>query len=148
MDVGVRCGFALYDRQGLLRGTWSRNLGHRSRLKPAVSAFLRELPELTHLVLEGGRNLGLTWEREGTRRGLQVVTISAETWRGRLLIPRERRSGKQAKRTAEKLARETMRWAGLSPPSSFTTDLAEAVLIGLWAVLELGWLEQPPTFAS
>lgn len=137
VDVGVHCGLALFERDGRLCQSWSRNFGNRSRLKTAVHAFLGEIPDLAYLVLEGRGDLAVLWQREGKRRGLRVLTISAETWRARLLLPRHRRSGRQAKRHAGPLARQALVDAGLSPPASLTIDRAEAILVGLWAVEEL-----------
>lgn len=102
------------------------------------------MPHLEAVVLEGDRNLGEPWERGSERLGVRTLHVAPEMWRARLLLARQRRSGVQAKATARTLARGLMRWSECSPPKQLSTDAAEAILIGLWGVLELGWLKAPP----
>jgi hypothetical protein len=35
-------------------------------------------------------------------------------------------------------------WSGITRPTSLRHDAAEAILIGLWGVLEAGWLPALP----
>jgi hypothetical protein len=35
-------------------------------------------------------------------------------------------------------------WSGAARPTSLRHDAAEAVLVGLWGVIDAGWLEGPP----
>ena len=115
----------------------SRNLGRRSRLRQAARSLLAPYHELEWIVAEGDPNLAKAWF--GARPGATSRLLSAEIWRPAFFTPRQRSSGSKAKSEAEKLAREVMRAAGLAAPSGLTDDAAEAVLIGLWAVTELGW---------
>ncbi|NMA46951.1 MAG: hypothetical protein GX945_10360, partial [Lentisphaerae bacterium] len=85
-----------------------------------------------------------TWRRSAERRGLTVMIVSAEQWREDLLFKRERRSGRQAKEYAEMLAGRVMDWSGMSRVGPLRHDVAEAVLCGLWAVRQIGWLEAWP----
>jgi hypothetical protein len=144
VDAGLKTGIALFDRDGRLRWCRSRNLGRRERLRRAIRGLLDELPELETLVVEGGGAEGDLWEREGRRRGLRMRRIAAETWREALLLPRERRDAGTAKRAAVRLARRVHGWSGLSGPSTMRHDAAEAVLVGLFAAIEAGWLSGPP----
>jgi hypothetical protein len=101
-------------------------------------------PHLTWLVLEGGGDLAEAWKREAQRRQLAVRQISAEVWRQRLLYPRQQRSGAVAKESATEVARQVIVWSHIRRPTSLRDDAAEAILIGLWGVLEVGWLSQVP----
>ncbi|HEU4561079.1 MAG TPA: hypothetical protein VFS20_24725, partial [Longimicrobium sp.] len=87
---------------------------------------------------------GDAWTREASRRGVATLRISAEDWRRILLYPREQRSGAQAKLTADGLARRVIEWSGAPRATSLRHDAAEAILIGLWGVLEVGWLAEIP----
>ena len=61
-----------------------------------------------------------------------------------LLLPRKQLNRKVAKDEADILARKMIAWSGLKRPTSLRHDAAEAILIGLWGVLELGWLDENP----
>jgi hypothetical protein len=74
------------------------------RLRRGVVTILDEVPDLVWLVLEGGGPLADVWEREGARRAVPALRVAAETWRARLLLDREQRSGPQAKQHADDLA--------------------------------------------
>ncbi len=144
IDLGLRTGIALYGEDGRLCWYRSRNFGTLSRLKRGVSTLLNEIPELCCIVLEGGGTIAEIWQKEAKRRGIQVIRIDAEQWREKLLYQREQRSGSIAKRNADILARRVIEWSGATRPTSLRHDAAEAILIGLWAVLERGWLTKLP----
>ena len=115
-----------------------------SALRRACVAASLQVPNLTCLVLEGGGPLADVWEREAVRRAVPVLRVAAETWRARLLLAREQRSGPQAKQHADDLARRVIAWAGAPRPTSLRHDATEAILVGLWGVLEVGWLPALP----
>ncbi|MBA3469780.1 MAG: hypothetical protein H0T53_09060 [Herpetosiphonaceae bacterium] len=144
VDLGLRTGFALYGDDGRLISYRSQNYGSVPRLRRGAAGVLGDLPELTALVLEGGGVVAEVWESEARRRGLPVFVISAEVWRQRLLYAREQRSGAKAKETADELARRIISWSNAPRPTSLRHDAAEAILVGLWGVLELGWLLAVP----
>lgn len=149
VDLGLRAGLAVYAADGRLQWYRSHNFGTATRLRRGVGSILRDIPNLAWLVLEGGGNLAHIWAREAERRALRVQQVHAETWRQRLLLPRQQRSGQQAKDAADELARRVIGWSGAPKPISLRHDAAEAILIGLWGVLELGWLAQlPPELAG
>ncbi|MFP2904470.1 hypothetical protein ACLESD_05320, partial [Pyxidicoccus sp. 3LFB2] len=81
---------------------------------------------------------------EAARRALPVLRVAAEDWREKLLYAREQRSGSLAKDAADVLARKVIGWSGAAKPTSLKHDAAEAILLGLWAVLEVGWLDRVP----
>jgi hypothetical protein len=144
VDLGLKTGLALYGQDGKLCWYRSQNFGTARRLKSGVHGLLGTIKGLRCLVLEGGGRLALIWEREAKRLGISVKRISAEQWRGRFLYPREQRSGIIAKRSADELARRIIDWSGAVRPKSLRHDTAEAIMIGLWGVLEMGWLDQVP----
>lgn len=144
VDLGLRSGLAFYGRDGRLRWYRSQNFGSQSRLKRAVPSVLHSAAPLAWLVLEGGGPIAEVWEREAARRALPVLRVSAQDWRARLLYAREQRSGGLAKDAADVLARRVIEWSGAPRPTSLRHDAAEAVLLGLWGALEIGWLEQVP----
>jgi hypothetical protein len=141
VDLGLKTGLALYGEDGKLRWYRSKNFGTAARLKRAVHSLLKEIPDLKILVIEGGGEIADIWEREAARRNIPVSRITAEQWRERLLLQRERRTGAMAKETAAELADRVIAWSSLRRPTAPRHDAAEAILVGLWAVLETGWLE-------
>ena len=144
VDLGLRTGIALYGDDGRLRWYRSQHYGAPSRLRRAAGGLLDATPGLCCVVLEGGGDLADLWVREGTRRSLRTRVVGADLWRQRLLLPREQRRGSDAKRHADTLARRVIAWSEAPRPTSLRHDAAEAILVGLWGVLELGWLEAPP----
>ena len=144
MDVGVRAGLALYGDDGRVIWYRSRNFGSTARLRRAAPVVLANIPGLAHVALEGGGVIADIWEREAERLAATVIRVSAEEWRAELLYPREQRSGAQAKQHADALARRAIAWSGAPRPTSLTHDAAEAVLVGLWAVVSIGWLDAIP----
>jgi hypothetical protein len=139
VDVGVRTGLALYDREGRLVRHLSRNLGSAARLRKAIPSLLSEMGEVTVLVLEGGGPLADAWAKEGERRGLHVLRVVAEEWREALFVPGQRKSGTKAKAGARDLAKKVLRTSPATSTKSLRTDAAEAILVGLWAARKLGW---------
>jgi hypothetical protein len=144
VDAGIRAGFALYARDGRLRWYRSRNYGTISRLKRAAYGLVQEIEGLARIVVEGGGPAAEPWVREGARREIPVHQVQAGSWRSALMLARNRRTGADAKEQADTLARRVIDWAGANRPTSLRHDAAEAILVGLWAVVELGWLDEVP----
>lgn len=144
VDLGIRTGLALYGGDGRLLWYRSHNFGTAQRLKRGAAAILNTVPDLAALVIEGGGVLAGVWEKEAERRRLPVLRLHAERWRPFFLLPRDRRSGGEAKKCAGELARRVIDWSGARRPTSLRHDAAEAIMIGLWGVLELGWLAEIP----
>lgn len=144
VDLGLRTGLALYGDDGRLQWYRSQHYGTRSQLKRGVYGLVKELSDLTWIVVEGGGPLAEIWLREAERRGIKAHQIQAGVWRQRLLFDREHRHSAQAKQTANDFARRVIDWAGAPRPTSLRHDAAEAILIGLWGVLEIGWLDDMP----
>lgn len=144
VDLGVRTGLALYAEDGRLRWYRSQNFGNAARLRRGVPSVLDEAGELSYLVVEGGGTLAPAWAREAAAREIEVVWVSAEEWRRLLFYPREHRTGEMAKRRADDMARKVIEWSGARRPTSLRHDAAEAILVGLWGVLRVGWLQVLP----
>ena len=144
VDLGLKTGLALYGRDGRLRWYRSKNFGSAARMKRAVYSLLKEIQGLALLVLEGGGDIAEIWEREAARQNVPVRRISAEQWRECLLLRREQRTGAMAKEAAADLADRVIAWSGLRRPTAPRHDAAEAILIGLWGILETGWLDRLP----
>jgi hypothetical protein len=113
-------------------------------LKKALPRVMDEAPEVAWVVCEGDRHLAALWTRLARLRGAQVMWTSAEVWRPVLLEASARRDGARAKAAAERLARRVIEAIGERRPTSLRHDAAEAILIGLWGLLEIGWLEALP----
>jgi hypothetical protein len=144
VDLGLKTGLALYSEDGKLIWYRSHNFGTTDRLRRGAHGILREIPGLAALVIEGGGNLAVVWEKEAGQRGILVRRIGSEVWREEFLFPRERRSGPEAKKHAGEIARKIIDWSGATRPASLRHDAAEAILIGLWGVLQVGWLTAVP----
>jgi hypothetical protein len=144
VDLGLRAGLARYGQDGRLQWYRSQNFGTQTRLKRAVPQVVLAAQPLAFLALEGGGPVADVWEREALRQALPVLRVQAHDWRPRLLLPREQRGAEAAKRAADGLARRVIAWSGAPRPTSLRHDAAEAILLGLWAALELGWLAAPP----
>ncbi|GAB4154695.1 MAG: hypothetical protein Fur005_06690 [Roseiflexaceae bacterium] len=144
IDLGLRTGLALYGSDGKLRSYRSHNFGSPARLKKGAWAVLNDPGDLEVVVIEGGGDLAEIWLRVVEKRNLRALLINAETWREKLLYAREQRSGAEAKQHADELARRVIEWSNATRPTSLRHDAAEAILVGLWGVLEIGWLERIP----
>lgn len=144
VDLGLKTGLAYYGKAGRLLWYRSRNFGTRSRLRKAANAVLREAGEVEVLVLEGGGDIATPWIAEAKRKGIRVLQLQAGTWREKLLLSRHQRSGKDAKKHADVLARKIITWSEAKNPTSLKHDAAEAICVGFWGVQNLGWLKEMP----
>ena len=137
VDLGLRSGIALFTATGELLRYRSTNFGSRRRLKKAIYGLIRDAGPPSRLVLEGSRDLAAIWEKAAKKQGVEVVCVAPETWRQQLLVPRQRRTGADAKQAALELAREIIEECGGHSPTSLRHDAAEAILIGYWALTSL-----------
>lgn len=144
VDLGLKTGLAVYSADGRLQSYRSQNYGSRERLKRGAEAALDAVAEVRWLAVEGDAALGRVWGRAAQRRGATWTAVSADQWRAVLLHPSERRTGADAKRHADRLARLVIDCSGAAKPTSLRHDAAEAILAGLWACLHFGLIEQLP----
>ena len=133
IDLGLRCGWAAFAAAGQLMAYGSRHFGSRATLRKAAPQILDAYPNLALLVIEGGGDLFVPWEKEAARRGLAVRQVMGEEWRRALLQPYQRRTGKDAKAAADGIARDLIDRSGAKRPTSLRHDAAEAILVGAWA---------------
>ena len=144
VDLGLKTGLALFGENGKLIWYRSHNFGTTDRLRHAVPGILNTTSDLTALAIEGGGNLATVWEKEAKRRGIMLIQIGAEKWRQLFLYDREQRSGTDAKKYAGEMARKVIEWSAAPRPTALRHDTAEAIMIGLWGILHLGWLAELP----
>lgn len=144
VDLGLKTGLALYEHDGRLSWYRSKNYGSTQRLRKDIKNMISSIPGLSYIVVEGDRRLAEYWEREAVRFGIPVRNINAEHWRKTLLYQREQKSGFQAKLHADMIARKVICWSRLKGSTSLRHDAAEAIMIGLWAVIDQGWLPSVP----
>ena len=137
VDLGLRCGWAAFAEDGRLLSYGSRHYGSRATLKKAIPQILDGYPALSLLVVEGGGDLFVPWEKEAARRSIAVKQVWGEEWRRTILLPWQRRTGKDAKAAADGVAREVIERSGAKRPTSLRHDAAEAILVGAWVVTSL-----------
>jgi len=145
IDLGYRTGIAVFSSDGRLEWARSHHFGGISQLRRGSGQILDEVKP-SHLVAEGDRRLYETWCGAAERFRSDCQLVGAEIWRKRLLLPREQRTGALAKKSAHRLAYGVIKWSGVRRPHTLRHDAAEAILLGLWGVLELGWLQEVPEF--
>ncbi len=142
VDCGLKTGLALFDSSPRLIWYRSHHLPTPAVLKRFVYGLLRELPLPFSIVLEGGGQLAEIWSKEAQRRHTPYQQFQAATWRRRLLYDRQHRSTAVAKQSAEQLARLAIEILGEKRAPHLRHDTAEAILIGVYALLERGWLDE------
>lgn len=141
VDVGLHTGLAFFDETTRLHWYRSHHLANPQKLKKIIAKLLRTPPGPTHIYLEGGGQLADLWTREADKLSIAVRQIQAEQWRKRLFFPRQYPNGSRAKREAREVARRIITECGGKKPTHLRHDTAEAILIGLFGLLELGWLD-------
>lgn len=145
VDLGLATAFSVYDRDGRLTGVRSRRFGSKDALRAAAGAILDEIPHVHSVIIEGGGDLAESWQRAAVHRGIHLRIVQASEWRRMFLYERERRDGAQAKTHAVKLAAQVIEWSATKGVTAqLGHDAAEAVLVGLFGVVEAGWLKDPP----
>jgi hypothetical protein len=144
IDLGLRMGWALFATNGRLLDYGAHNFGSKPRLKRGCRWFFDRAPNLDWLLLEGGGFASGPWLAEARRRQIQTLQIDAQTWRQVLFPPRDQAPYFRAKQRADRLARSIIDWSGAKRPTTLRHDSAEAICLGLWGVLELGWLPKYP----
>lgn len=145
VDVGLHTGLALFSENAHLLWYRSHHFSSPAKLKKVIGKLLREEPRPTHLFLEGGGPLAELWILEAEKLAISTVQIHAQQWREKLFYARQHRSGAQAKREADGLARQVIEQLGGKKPTSLRHDTAEAILIGLYGLLQLEWLNDWPS---
>lgn len=141
VDLGVKTGYALYSDNGDLIRYHSHNFGNAQRLKKGVHGILKSCKNLQHLYIEGGGKLEKYWSKEAAKLGVKVNQLHAHDWRKEIYpTAKHQDKSKQTKIFAEKKALEILSKQNAPAPSSLTHDVAEAILIGYYACLQIGWI--------
>jgi Icc-related predicted phosphoesterase len=147
VDLGLRTGTAVFDRNGtvLAVDTWrfhdpeSLDLG----LKDILTAH-----NITHVVIEGeDRKLFYIWRRAIEKfEGVQLARVVADDWRRMLLSKKEMRDARKAKSAAGLIAKQVLKDNEDLRDKKLSSDAAEALLVGRYAVRVLGWItsKEPP----
>lgn len=147
VDLGLRTGVACFGADGTLRYARARRFANRTRLRAAIPSLLTGEGPLAWVVVEGDPALARLWTRAAERLGAQTLRVAPHVWRDALLLPRERRSGQDAKSAALRDAQRLLADAGRSPVVPLKHDAAEAALIGLWALSQVTWPSASPAGA-
>lgn len=144
IDLGLRGGMALFGQDGRLRWYRSQHFGSVTQLRRAATHIIGETQNLQWILSEGDYSLAAVWERVAMKQQVRVQRVSAQAWRGDLLDGSERQSTADTKKNAVAMARRIIDWSDLAQPASLRHDAAEAILIGLWGVMQVGWLDALP----
>ena len=140
VDLGVKTGFALFRSDARLVWFRSQNFGNASRLRRAIPWLLNQEEELSHLIIEGGGPLLKIWKAETEGRNIELICIMADEWRHSLLLDREQRKKKMAKTHAIAYAGKAIGHLCDHRATSLNNDAAEAILIGIYGMQKLGWI--------
>lgn len=148
IDLGLRCGFACFDVDGAggagggdvdaaarLRWYRSQHFANRTVLKAAIPRVLDDAGAVAVLAVEGDSHLADLWAKLAQKRGAHVLRVAPETWRAAVLLPRQQRSGSDAKEAAKALAAEAIDASEAKrPKTALNDDVCEAICLGLYAL--------------
>lgn len=130
----------MFNSRGEMLWFRSQNFGNKARLKKAIPWVLNLEDEMDYIVIEGGGPLRKIWDAQLEKRHIDVMHIMAEDWRSELLLDREQRKGKKAKMYAIQYAENFLIKTAAKKTSTLNVNAAEAILIGIWAMKKLGWI--------
>lgn len=117
VDLGLRSGLAFYDSKGILLSFSYLRFESILTLEDSVCKLLAEssiLHDITHFVLEGDAVYGAIWSTAiqnysiERKKAVEVMYVSPAEWRERMLLKKERKSGKDAKYAAREISRQIM----------------------------------------
>ena len=160
VDLGLKSGVALFNQKGKLiryeQFTFEREsmvdrirtLIHQweSEVNDAVGDENNGSPwKVTHIAIEGG-DVSIFNAWSSVAQDLSVLRVSPEEWRSELLLSKEKSSGADCKAAARLIARQVVADYGIMENHSgkFKTDVAEAVVMGLYVSRKLGWISRSP----
>ncbi len=81
------------------------------------------------------------WDAEFNKRNLTVLRIMADQWRQEIFYQREYRSRKDAKENAKYYATKVIEKLSEIGLTSLNENTAEAILIGLYGMKMLHWVD-------
>jgi hypothetical protein len=137
VDLGLKTAWSVWDGQGRLVSYDSRRFPNRTKMKSGVWTIVREISDIEVVVAEGDPRIAKIWF--ACNRDWETELVQAVDWRPDLLPSRMRRSGSSAKDHAIEKATLLAQSDGSGPTKPLNDDLAEAILLGYWAVTRRGW---------
>lgn len=141
VDLGIRTGLAMYGSDKKLYWFRSQNFGSAARLRRAIPWLLNQEEDLAYVIIEGGGPLLKIWDAELNKRNLEVIKIMADHWRSDLLYFREQQNRNDAKANAIVYAGRVIEKLSDRRATSLDDNSAEAILIGLYGMKRLNWID-------
>jgi hypothetical protein len=155
VDLGLRTGMCLFNDAGNLLRYDDRQFASADHLEQGAAAILSEWEaeagsRISHVAIEGSDPYLLSaWSNAvGDRR---VLHVQPEHWRHDLLTPQECDSWKSSKDASRVVARSIIERFGTAELDrvDYTTDCAEALLLGAHVAQRLGWIRRElPTICA
>jgi hypothetical protein len=155
VDLGLRTGLCLFNDAGNLLRYDDRQFASVDDLEQGAAAILSEWEaeagsRISHVAIEGSDpDLLSAWSNAvGDRR---VLHVQPEHWRHDLLTPKECDSWKSSKDASRVAARGIIERFGSAELDrvDYTTDCAEALLLGAHVAQRLGWIcRELPTICA
>ena len=137
VDLGLRAGLACFRLGARPTLVWYRSAHFASvtTLKTAIPRVLDDAAPLATLVVEGDRHYGDLWSKLAEKRLAIVHRVRPEDWRQAVLLPRQQRSGRDAKSASHEVAREVIEASEAKRPRTpLNDDVAEAICIGVYGI--------------
>jgi predicted phosphodiesterase len=162
VDLGLKSGVSLFNSQGALvryeqfyfqKDTLQRDAGKLiEQWQVDLNDEMTETDDhddkpykVTHIAIEGADGYMLrAWAAAAPNQS--ILRVSPDEWRSDLLLAKEKTSGATSKAAARLIARQVVEDFGMMERHSgkFPTDVAEAVVIGLYVARKLGWIHREP----
>lgn len=131
----------MFRSDGRLLWFRSQNFGNKVRLRKAIPWILNLEDEIDYIIIEGGGPLRKIWDARLEKRNIHAIHIMAEDWRADILLEREQRKGSKAKQKALDYAEKFLLAQSIGKTGELNINAAEAILIGIWGMKKLGWID-------
>ena len=170
IDLGLCSGISLFSADGLLLRYEQFKFSDQTELFEVAPRLLKKWEmdfarvnlghgsspqnksgKIAYVAIEGGDvPLWDAWKsavvamRPNGSSPPQLLSISPREWRSELLSKKERQSGFASKEASRLIARQVVEDYGImgAHSGSFSTDVAESVLVGLHVARRLGWIRR------
>lgn len=145
VDLGVKTGFACWQTNDC-RLLWyrSQNFGSKARLGKAADGILQMAGLPGVLLLEGGGGIAHLWQQSASRNGWSIRMIQAEEWRRGLIKQSEWLYTSYLKQLSVSYALKAAAWGGHRVAGAMNHNTAEAILAGLWLLVQEGYCRETP----
>lgn len=144
IDVGLSTGMALYNQDGRLCWCDSQKFENLAQMKRFAAKLIGETEKLDWILSEGDYNLAAIWERAAIKNGVRIQRVSGQVWCQQLLEMPYDDAVQQIDPHAFEFARKIMHYSEMSSPKNLDKHAIEAALIGMWGVLQMGWINKLP----